>query len=243
MEANARILGARSRGRLLWIALIAVLLPGCDNLDPSVLLPQRGDSAAMALAADGASSDAVAEGAAQDGDQGLAPPPRDPEMQSIGPDESQRVYYQFVDDRGRVQFVERLADVPAAWRDRVGYLEMSQPPPLSPLEARRTWQLSADRTAEILMASRNSASASRGRGGAEIVLYSATWCGYCTKARAHLDRDGIEYEIRDVDIEAVAQELREKTGRGGVPVLDFSGEILRGYSPGQYDRVIRAIQG
>ena len=51
------------------------------------------------------------------------------------------------------------------------------------------------------------------------------------------------YELRDVDIPAVAQELREKTGRGGVPVLDFSGEVLRGYSADHYDRIIDQIQG
>jgi glutaredoxin len=165
-------------------------------------------------------------------------------MKSIGPDSSMRIYYQFVDNRGRVQFVERLTDVPAEWRDRVGFVEMNQPPPLSPQEARRTWRVSADRTAEILLASARSTGfrGSGGRQDVDVVLYSATWCGWCTKARAHLDREGIQYELRDVDNDAVGQELRDKTGRGGVPVLDFSGEILRGYSPAQYDRAIETIR-
>jgi len=34
------------------------------------------------------------------------------ELVSLGPDEGTRVYYQFIDDRGRVRFVEKLADVP-----------------------------------------------------------------------------------------------------------------------------------
>jgi glutaredoxin len=82
-----------------------------------------------------------------------------------------------------------------------------------------------------------------GGGSSDVILYSADWCGYCTKARRHLDGAGVAYELRDVDIPAVATELREKTGRGGVPVLDFDGEILRGYSPSHYDRIIRSIQG
>ena len=120
---------------------------------------------------------------------------------------------------------------------------MSQPPPLTPIEARRSWQLSAERTTEILLASATPTIAVGGRQTSGVVLYSADWCGYCTKAKQHLDRNGVDYEVRDVDDEAIAQELREKTGRGGIPVLDFAGEILRGYSPDQYDRAIESIRG
>jgi glutaredoxin len=170
---------------------------------------------------------------------------RSPDMESIGPDSAQRIYYQFIDDRGRVQFVERLSDVPDAWRDQVGYVEMSQPPPLTPQEARKTWRVSADRATEIKLASAtNASSAGVGRTQREdVILYSATWCGYCTKARVHLDSEGIDYELRDVDNDANSRELREKTGRGGIPVLDFSGEILRGYRSDAYDKAIRTIRG
>jgi len=226
-------------GRVFLTAVLALLL-GCDNFDPTSLMPSDSSSTAAGRAADFV-IEAATQGSERVSDAVRPSRSGDPDMQSIGPGGSQRIYYQFVDDRGRVQFVERLGDVPEAWRDRVGYVEMSQPPPLTPLEARRSWKLSAGRTAEILLAS--AGPNSRRRQSADVVLYSADWCGYCTKARAHLDRSGVDYEIRDVDIESVAQELREKTGRGGVPVLDFSGEILRGYSSEQYDRAIRSIQG
>jgi len=200
---------------------------GCDGFDPSDLTSMISESDATAIFAEAAK---YAQG-------------RDPEMQSIGPKESQRIYYQFVDDRGRVQFVERLRDVPEVWRDRVGFVEMSQPPPLSPIEARRSWNLSAGRTAEILSASASPTFRSGRRQNTKVLLYAAQWCGYCTKARAHLDQSGVEYELLDVDIEAVARELREKTGRGGIPVLDFSGQILRGYSADKYNEAVRLIQG
>jgi glutaredoxin len=168
-------------------------------------------------------------------------------MDSIGPDSSMRVYYQFTDDRGSVQFVERLSDVPEAWRSRVGYVEMNQPPPLTPEAARRSWKVSASRAAEIALARQTPRGSGRRmddfQSGGEVVLYSATWCGYCTKARAHLDGAGIDYQIRDVDNGSIARELKEKTGRGGVPVLDFGGEILRGYSRQQYDQAVRSIKG
>lgn len=237
MGADRQIQGLRSIRLWIGIASIVVML-GCDRFDPSVLMPATSEENSSAPAEKSGTSRAIATA-----DGNVDASPRDPEMQSIGPDGSQRIYYQFVDDRGRVQFVERLSDVPEAWRNRVGYVEMSQPPPLTPLEARRTWKLSPNRTAEILLAKSNAAPTARRGQTSDVVLYSASWCGYCTKARAHLDRSGIDYEVRNVDNAEVAQELRDKTGRGGIPVLDFSGEILRGYSPQQYDNAIRAIQG
>jgi glutaredoxin len=240
---RARLFGT---GGWLLLALLTSGLLACDGFDPSALLPPKWTGAEADGRAD-ARAERTRDAAARVEAPGQAARDagnRDPDMESIGPDASMRIYYQFVDNRGRVQFVERLSDVPADWRDRVGFVEMNRAPPLTPLEARRTWRVSADRSAEILLASARSTgfSASGGRQDVDVVLYSATWCGWCTKARAHLDREGIQYEIRDVDIDAVSRELREKTGRGGVPVLDFSGEILRGYSPGQYDRAIETIR-
>jgi glutaredoxin len=212
----------------LGLLLLGAL--GCDGLDLPV------DLLTPAASADSGQS---GDGTAAAGDR------RSPDMESIGPEAAKRIYYQFVDDRGRVQFVERLSDVPAAWRDQVGYVEMSQAPPLTPQEARKTWQVSTSRTKEILLASATTASIAGGNRARreDVILYSATWCGYCTKARAHLDSEGIDYELRDVDNDVFGRELREKTGRGGIPVLDFSGEILRGYSSDQYDRAIRSIRG
>jgi len=121
---------------------------------------------------------------------------------------------------------------------------MSQPPPLTPEAARRTWSLSVQRTAEIMGGTarsvRDGASVARGE---EVVPYYADWCGYCRKAKSHLEGAGVDYEIRNVDVPAVKQELREKTGRSGIPVLDMSGEILRGYSEAAYDRAIATFQG
>jgi glutaredoxin len=210
------------------ICLIWLVTTGCDGFDSSISLPSPTIS--------NENTETIPAAANR----------RDADMESIGPDAAQRIYYQFIDDGGHVQFVERLSDVPAAWREQVGYVEMSQPPPLTPQEARKTWRVSTDRATEIMLAATNTTpGASNGlhQRAEDVILYSATWCGYCTKARAHLDAARIQYELRDVDNDAVSRELREKTGRGGIPVLDFSGEILRGYSSDQYDRAIRSIQG
>jgi len=212
--------------------LLAVALPflGCDQIEASKILVED------ALSDLGSSQSPKSRGDA------------DPDMESIGPDGTNRIYYQFVDDSGQVQFVERISDVPVAWRKQVGFVEMSQPPPLTPLAARRSWQVSSARTAQILAAnalapSAASATSPRRTQREEVILYYASWCGYCKKAKSHLDSAGVEYDLRNVDNDSIKRELRDKTGRTGIPVLDFSGEILRGYSSEQYEKAIRTIRG
>lgn len=224
MEENPRM-ERFGRAFIAIVALNLLLLSvlGCDQISASPILSKSG---LTATAQDGADTDLARA---------------DPNMESIGPDGAMRIYYQFVDTSGRVQFVERISEVPEAWRAQVGFVEMSQPPPLTPMAARRSWQISSERTAQIL-AGRSTALPASGTQREDVILYFASWCGYCKQAQAHLDREGVDYDLRNVDNDAVKNELREKTGRTGIPVLDFSGEILRGYSADQYTKAIRSIR-
>ena len=71
-----------------------------------------------------------------------------------------------------------------------------------------------------------------------IILYETSWCGYCRKARRLLKELDADFEARDVERDAqAAAEARSKSGGGGVPVLDFGGVVVKGYS----DRTIRHL--
>ncbi len=226
MEQHSTSKRTKTRGTFaVALAMMIAVVSGCDQIDAEPV----ANLAELVETAD------------------EPPATVDPDVESVGPDGAMRIYYQFVDSSGRVQFVERITDVPEAWRDQVGFVEMNQPPPLTPQAARRSWQVSSTRTAQILAEnsaanSTHGASAPRKQQREEVILYYATWCGYCKQAKAHLDREGVEYDLRNVDNGAIKSELKEKTGRTGIPVLDFSGEILRGYSKGQYEKVIRTLR-
>ena len=220
--------------RLLSFSLLAALVFGLGCDDPLANLEkviQEGKKAAVAearaevkKAAAGGVEDFSDDEAAKKAANGV----------SLG--DAKRLYYQFIDARGRVAFVERLTDVPSEWRAKVGFVEMDSPPPLSPAMAEQT----RDR--------RYAASSGPRRAGEQrvaarvpsrIILYSADWCGWCKKAKRHLDGMGVNYEIRDIDIADNLNDLVAKTGQRGIPVLDVGGRMVTGFSPDRYDELIR----
>lgn len=161
-------------------------------------------------------------------DSGSADAARPAGWQSLDDEaDAQRLYYQFVDEAGRVRFVESLDDVPQALRDGVGFVKMAVAPPLSPGDARRA------RVAQV----------EKGGGGASdstprVVLYGANWCGACRKAKKYLDAKGVDYEERNIDDPRFAKELVEKTGQRGIPVIEVDGRVLTGFSAARYDELI-----
>lgn len=189
--------------RGLWLCATPLILAlGCDSLSEG----RVGEMAASLQRPDGS------------------------DFASLGPDEGTRIYYQFIDERNRVRFVERLEDVPERWRVNAGFVEMSSPPPLTPADARATVTRRAESTHK-----------KRGTDAPRVLLYYADWCGYCRKAKAHLDRRGVPYEIRNVDVSAVKDELLAKTGRSGIPVLDIDGRILQGYRGESLDEMLDTV--
>jgi glutaredoxin len=186
----------------------------------------RGGAAAAAMGAPLVSlgCDAALERLAS----GTASAPSGSEVESLEDEGSaRRLYYQFVDGGGRVHFVQRLDAVPAEWRETMGYVELDVPPPLSPLDARRARD------------SRVSRAVATPRAGSSVVLYSAEWCGACRKAKRHLERRGVRYELRDVDQPENLQALVETTGRKGIPVLEVDGRVVSGFNAQRYDELLR----
>ena len=64
----------------------------------------------------------------------------------------------------------------------------------------------------------------------KVTIYSTPSCGYCQVAKEWMKRENIEFE--DVDVAANAnrrQELFEKSGQIGVPVIDVDGQLMVGF--------------
>jgi glutaredoxin len=70
-----------------------------------------------------------------------------------------------------------------------------------------------------------------------VVLYSAVWCGYCTKAKAWLAARGIAYREVDIDTPDGMASYAQAGGGKGVPLLVAGGQRVQGYSPAAYEQL------
>ena len=55
----------------------------------------------------------------------------------------------------------------------------------------------------------------------QFTMFSTPWCGYCHRLRSQLDREGIEYEVVDIEREpeAAALVMSVNGGNQTVPTL------------------------
>jgi glutaredoxin-like YruB-family protein len=64
----------------------------------------------------------------------------------------------------------------------------------------------------------------------KVIVYSTQTCPYCVMAKDFLKENKIAF--RDVDVgadEKAAQEMIDKSGQMGVPVIDVDGKIIVGF--------------
>lgn len=64
----------------------------------------------------------------------------------------------------------------------------------------------------------------------DIVLYGAVWCPYCEQTRQLLASYNVDYCEYDIERSAEGYRQYEALGGGGVPLLIFKGEVIRGYN-------------
>ena len=192
--------------RLFWMAVVATFLVA--SIGFAYLRERPGQSAA---AQDGVTT--VASAAVGDEADGETAEP------------AKSVFYQWVDERGTVNFAASLDEVPVAWRQRAGQVEFdagafvqARGSSLRVTPSRRP-QTVPD-TAPIPVR--------------EVTVYTAPWCGWCRKTLAFLDERGVDYVNKDIEAdEDYAAELRDKTGGSAIPFVEIDGSQIHGFDPGK----------
>lgn len=58
----------------------------------------------------------------------------------------------------------------------------------------------------------------------QFTMYSTPWCGYCHRLKSQLDREGIAFEIVDIEQDPAAAEIVMAANNGNqtVPTLVYS---------------------
>ena len=78
------------------------------------------------------------------------------------------------------------------------------------------------------------------KGDSGIIMFSASWCGVCTKARRWFRNKGIQYTERDIEKDSGAQaEMAKLAAQAGVPrsqltgvpVIWVNGTLFSGFDP------------
>jgi glutaredoxin len=155
--------------------------------------------------------------------------PANSAIETITEGKGSQVYYQFIDDRNQVRFVASMDLVPQEWRDRVGYVELPSPPPMTQQDAQRARNAQAQRRAVRVAAN---------QGNPQIIFYSADWCYVCRNAKSYMNSEGIEYVERNVDDPRMEAMLVEISGARSIPVFDIDGKILSGFDQEKLDQLI-----
>lgn len=65
---------------------------------------------------------------------------------------------------------------------------------------------------------------------ANVTIYSTPTCGYCKMAKAYFQENNVQYTEKDVSVDAAARdEMVQKSGQLGVPVIDIDGNLVVGF--------------
>ena len=73
----------------------------------------------------------------------------------------------------------------------------------------------------------------------KVKVYSTSTCPWCHKAKEFLKAKGIKFEDINVGTDQkAANEMVEKSGQMGVPVIDIDGKIIVGFDKEELEKAL-----
>jgi glutaredoxin 3 len=73
----------------------------------------------------------------------------------------------------------------------------------------------------------------------KVTIYSTPTCTYCQSAKKYFGENDIEFEDFDVSAdETKRNEMVERSGQMGVPVIDIGGELVVGFDEGKIKELL-----
>ena len=73
----------------------------------------------------------------------------------------------------------------------------------------------------------------------KVVVYSTPTCPYCKRAKDYLSRKGVTYtDINVAQDREKANEMIEKSGQMGVPVITIDNEVIVGFNRDLLDKML-----
>jgi glutaredoxin-like YruB-family protein len=64
----------------------------------------------------------------------------------------------------------------------------------------------------------------------KVIVYSSDYCPFCDQAKEFLKENKVDFEEKNVQQDKqFMEEMKEKSGQSGVPVIDIDGKIIVGF--------------
>lgn len=74
----------------------------------------------------------------------------------------------------------------------------------------------------------------------KVTIYTTPTCHFCDMAKKFFKENNVKYESVDVTKDPMkAQEMIEKSGQMGVPVIDVDGEIVIGFMKERLKKLLK----
>lgn len=74
----------------------------------------------------------------------------------------------------------------------------------------------------------------------KVKVYSTPTCPWCHRVKDFLKELKVEFEdINVAEDQKAAEEMVEKSGQRGVPVIDIDGEIIIGFNPDEIKKALK----
>ncbi|MCX6804426.1 MAG: glutaredoxin family protein [Patescibacteria group bacterium] len=72
----------------------------------------------------------------------------------------------------------------------------------------------------------------------KVILYTTPTCVFCKNVKEYFAENNIKYELVDLaESRDRVQEMVDKSGQMGVPVIDAGGEIVVGFDKPKLDKI------
>jgi glutaredoxin len=84
----------------------------------------------------------------------------------------------------------------------------------------------------------DTAPATTGANGKQVVMYTTARCPACVAAKRYLGQRGVQYEERDVERSADARKEFQSFGARGVPLIVVGNERMEGFNAQRFERMI-----
>ena len=161
----------------------------------------------------------------------------------------------YVGKTGQMVSVGAVEQVPEKARERVLVVDLSKTPQERMAHRYAFFadltQKESDGTYPVSVVSRYQSAKGEGppaglmpSSTADIVVYSAVWCGFCKKLERWLKERGTPFQKKDVEKDPGAdRELKSKLAQagisaGGVPVTDVAGQMVVGFNKAKLTSLI-----